>query len=267
MAQLARATPRRLRARPSAPASATARRRPRRGGGDLRRRGAACQRARERRRRVGGGDDRVALLGLERQPVEQPRPSASEAADAATASATRPGSPSSAAAPARAGRARGRRSETSRRIDRGVEPELAQRAQRGTGSGSRGEQPQLGAEPRAADRVGSAPSATPAGRAPRVRLDREPEPAGVAGQPQQPRRVVDEAPRRGGRAAAGARGHRARPRALSSSPRALAAEAERDRVDREVAAREVLLDRSPGATVGQRPGARVGLARGRGRGR
>ena len=134
--------------------------------------------------------------------------------------------------------------------DRAAEPVALERQQRG-GLRLAQQQPQLAPEPAARDGV----HGRGGGERVRVRIGLEPEPRGVAGHAQQPGRVVlERALVQHPQHAGAARSSRARP----LGERAVG-EPQRDRVDREVAPREVLLDRRAGRDVGQRARVRVAL--------
>ena len=128
---------------------------------------------------------------------------------------------------------------------------------RPAGSGSTGEQPQLVADPCAADRAQRAGGERRVDELTGVRLDLEPEPGAVAGEPQQPGRVVDEA-RVVEHSQAPLVRRSASPRSappgapLGSRP----AERQRNRVDREVPPQEILRQRRRAGPRGARPDAR-----------
>ena len=94
----------------------------------------------------------------------------------------------------------------------------ADAAQRGHRVGLAGQQPQLGADPRPADRAQRAAGDRGFAQLAGARLDGEPKPAGITRQPQQPGGVVDEAARRAALAAGGLRGRRALPRRVQHRP-------------------------------------------------
>ena len=135
--------------------------------------------------------------------------------------------------------------------------EVARGAQRGRRVGLAQREAQLGAEAVAADgrRVGRVGQRAGPG------LDREPEPRGVAGHAPQARRVVGE-----GAVVQDAQDARLEVLDRARDGAQLAVEAERHRVDGQVAAAEVLVERR-GLDLGQRARAQVALARARGRGR
>ena len=78
-------------------------------------------------------------------------------------------------------------------MDRPIDPELTRGQERRHRVGLARQQPELGADPRPGHGSQGALSDRLARQRQRPRLDLEPQPASVPGQPQQPCRVVDEA--------------------------------------------------------------------------
>ena len=191
---------------------------------------------------------RVALAGRELQPSSRAASAGAEASRQAAASATSSGRPScGVSALARARRGRGRRAKPGqqpRPRSRRLEPAAPPRARLAQ------QQPQLGAQPRPRD------------RRERAALDRRERPA-----PAWPARSGSAAAPRSGPAAAAAwvvaeerscstRSRRAARSSSAAGDRLQLAvgEPHGDRVDGEVAAREVLGDRRAGSTSGSAPG-------------
>ena len=213
---------------------------------------------------AGGGDDGRRVGGGERE-LAQPR--GERVAPARRAPRRR--------APRRSARASGGVSDRQRaadpvRVD-GRTPAAAPRRARGAPARPArraAARAPAGAAPRPAARRSPSrarPSATRAGgELGRVRLDGEPQPRGVAREPEQPRRDRRGTTRRGARAASRRRRSSSRPgRAAQLAVR----QSQRERVDREVAPREVLGQRRAERDVGQRARPLVGLAPRASRGR
>ncbi len=143
--------------------------------------------------------------------------------------------------------------DAERRMNRSIETQRVQALEGGDGIALLREQPQLVADACAADRRQRAA----VDQRSRVGVDGEAQAAGVAGQAEHARRVVDEA-RFVEHAQAAAR---AGPPALQEPSQAAVGERQRDRVDGEIAPQQILLE-ARRDHVGQRAGMGVGLAPG-----